>query len=312
MPESESTFVVWGAIAANLLIAVSKFVAAAFTGSSAMIAEAIHSTVDAADGALLLLGVRLSRRAPDPMHPFGHGRELYFWSMIVAIVIFGAGGGMSIYEGILHIIHPAHIEKPIWNYAVLGIAALFEGTSWAIAARHFFATRPPGRGVIETIRRSKDPTEFVILLEDSAALIGIAIAFAGTALSTSLRKPVYDGAASILIGIVLCVVAAVLLWETRGLLIGESIDRDRAGAIHDLVLSDPAVEAADRPLTMHLGPDDVLLNLALRFRRDLELREIEEAIRRIETAIRANYSEIRRIFIEASALEGNSSRQARS
>lgn len=303
--KNESTFVVWGAIAANLVIAVSKFFAASITGSSAILAEAIHSTVDAGDGALLLLGMRLSRRPPDATHPFGHGRELYFWSLIVAVVIFGVGGGMSIYEGILHLIHPEHITKPGWNYAVLGIAAVFESISWIIAVRHFAATKPRELGVIETIRESKDPTQFLVLLEDSAALIGIAIATAGTVLTTQLRDPMYDGMASVLIGLVLCFVAAVLVWETRGLLIGEGVDRGRARAIHDLVLSDPDVESADRPLTTYLGPEDVLVLLALTFRRDLDLPAIEEATVRIENAIRARHTDVRRIFIEAAARTRN-------
>lgn len=298
----ESLIVIYGAIAANVAIAISKFVVAGMTGSSAMLSEAIHSTVDSLDGGLLLLGVRLSERPADAAHPFGHGRELYFWSMIVGIVIFGVGGGMSIYEGILHILHPRAIESPFWNYVVLGAAAVFEGISFAIALRHFLASRPRGAGVIETVRRSKDPRQFVILLEDSAALIGIAIAAIGTILGTTLREPRYDGAASILIGVVLCVVATVLVWETRGLLIGEGVNPERARAIHQIVLDDIAVEAADLPLTMHLAPDDVLLNLALRFRRDLTLDEVEGAIRRIEAAVRERHPEVRRIFLEAEAL----------
>jgi len=299
MANRDSTFVVWGAIAANVVIAASKFVAASITGSSAILAEAIHSTVDAGDGALLLLGMRLSRRPPDATHPFGHGRELYFWSLIVAVVIFGLGGGMSIYEGILHLLRPEPITKPAWNYGVLGVAAVFEGISWGIAVRHFAATKPPGLGVIDTIRESKDPTQFLVLLEDTAALVGIAIATAGTALSTRLHNPMYDGSASILIGLVLCLVAAVLIWETHGLLIGEGVDRGRARAIHELVLADADVEAADRPLTTYLGPNDVLVLLALRFRRGLDLQRIEEATIRIESAIRARFADVGRIFIEA-------------
>lgn len=302
MAERESSFVVWGAIAANLVIAISKFIAAAITRSSAILAEAIHSTVDTADGVLLLVGMRRSKRPADRMHPFGHGSELYFWTLLVAVVIFGAGGAVSVYEGVLHVIHPNHIVKPMWNYAVLGVAAVFEGISWTIAMRHFLATKPKGRGILETIRRSKDPTQFVVLLEDSAALVGVAIAFAGTALGATLHNPLYDGIASILIGVVLCIVAVILIWETRGLLIGESVDHERANAIRELILRDDAVDDADWPLTMHFGPEDVLLNLSLRFRRDLEMPDLEEAIRRIERDIRACYPEVRRIFLEASRM----------
>jgi cation diffusion facilitator family transporter len=303
MARDESTLVIWGAIAANLVIAISKFVVAGITRSSAMIAEAIHSSVDAGDGVLLLVGVRLSRRPPDEQHPFGHGRELYFWSMIVGIVIFGVGGGMSIYEGILHLIHPSPLESPGWSFLVLGVAALFEGTSWFIAFRHFQATRPAGRGVIAVIRESKDPRQFVVLLEDTAALTGIAIAAAGTALGTAFDAPFFDGTASILIGLVLCFVAVVLVYETRGLLIGEGVQPERAAAIRALVLRDDAVEAAALPLTMHLGPEDVLVNLALRFRRGIELDELEAAVRRIESRIREDHPAVRRIFLEAETLQ---------
>jgi cation diffusion facilitator family transporter len=297
-----SVFVILAAVAANIVIAAVKFAAAFITGSSALLSEAVHSVVDSADGLLLYLGERLSRRPADREHPFGHGRELYFWSMVVSMVIFGAGGGISVYEGILHLAHPAEITRPAWNYGVLAFAAIFESISWVIAIRHFHATRPRGRGILETIRRSKDPAEFIVLLEDSAALLGIAVAAAGLGLDALLGVRVFDGIASIVIGIILGLVAAILLRETRGLLIGESLDGGRAGAIRQIAADDEAVEAAGAPLTMHLGPDDVLLNLDLRFRRGLSLEEVERAVRRLEEKIRSLYPEIRRIFIEAGSL----------
>jgi len=297
-----SVFVILAAVAANVVIAAGKFAAAVVTGSSALLSEAVHSVVDSADGLLLYLGERLSRRPADREHPFGHGRELYFWSMVVSMVIFGAGGGISAYEGILHLVHPAEINRPVWNYAVLAFAAIFESISWVIAIRHFRATQPRGRGIAETIRRSKDPGQFIVLLEDSAALLGIAVAAAGLGLDALLGVRVFDGIASIVIGIILGLVAAILLWETRGLLIGESLDGGRAGAIRRIAADDEAVEASGAPLTMHLGPDDVLLNLDIRFRRGLTLEEVESAVRRLEEKIRSLYPEIRRIFIEAGSL----------
>ena len=302
MARKGSTFVIVSAVGANLAIAAAKFVAAAVTRSSAILSEAVHSVVDSADGLLLLLGERLSRRPADAAHPFGHGREIYFWSMVVSLVIFGAGGGISVYEGILHLLHPAETVKPAWSYGVLAFAALFESISWVVSFRHFRGTQPTDRGVVETIRRSKDPTQFVILLEDSAALAGIAIASAGIALDRALGTRVFDGIASILIGLVLGAVAAILVWETRGLLIGEGLDRERSEAIRRLAAQDPAVDAAGAPLSMYLGPEDVLLNLDLRFRRGLPLDELEEAVRRLETEIRRRYPEVRRIFLEAGAL----------
>lgn len=311
MAREGSIFVIVAAVGANLAIAVAKFVAAAVTGSSAILSEAIHSVVDSADGLLLLLGERLSRRPADPAHPFGHGREIYFWSMVVSMVIFGAGGGISVYEGVLHLLHPAELVKPAWSYGVLAFAALLESISWIVAFRHFRESQPSGRGVVETIRRSKDPAQFVILLEDSAALAGIAVAFAGIALDRALGTRVFDGIASVVIGLVLGAVAAILVWETRGLLIGEGLDRERSEAIRRLAAQDPAVDAAGAPLSMYLGPEDVLLNLDLRFRRGLPLEEIEEAVRRLETEIRRRYPEVRRIFLEAEALERGSGAEKR-
>ena len=302
MAREGSVFVILAAVAANVLIAAGKFAAAFITGSSALLSEAVHSVVDSADGLLLYLGEHLSRRPADRAHPFGHGRELYFWSMIVSMVIFGAGGGISVYEGILHLAHPADVTRPAWNYGVLAFAAIFESISWVIAVRHFRATRPRGRGVVETIRRSKDPAQFIVLLEDSAALVGLVIAAAGLGLDALLGVRVFDGIASILIGVLLGLVAAILLYETRGLLIGESLDGERAEVIRRIAAEDQAVEAAGAPLTMHLGPDDVLLNLDLRFRRGLSLDEVESAVRRLEEKIRDRHPEIRRIFIEAGSL----------
>src|SRR5262245_25767333 len=227
---SESKFAIYAAIAGNMAIAVTKFVAAAFTGSSAMLSEAIHSVVDTGNGWLMLLGVRKSRKPPDSDHPFGHGHELYFWTLIVGVLVFAVGGGMSVYEGISHILHPRSPEKLAWSYAVLGMATVFEGTTWLFGLKAFNAER--GRkGVFETIHDTKDPTSFTVLLEDSAALLGLIFAFAGIYLGSQLELPYLDGVASVLIGLLLCGVAVLMVYESKGLLIGEGLDHESLKSI---------------------------------------------------------------------------------
>jgi cation diffusion facilitator family transporter len=299
MAKRGSTLVIYGAIGGNLAVATAKFVAAAASGSSAMLSEAIHSLVDTGDGLLLLFGRWRSKRPPDRGHPFGHGREQYFWSMVVALIIFGVGGGVSIYEGILHLRRLPRIEDPTWSYVVLGLAAVFEGISWTIAFREMLHRRRPGDGIWQTIRRSKDPSVFTVLLEDSAALIGLAIAFAGIWLEHRLQNPYLDGVASILIGLLLAVVAAVLARETRGLIIGEGAHPEVVDDILAIARADPAVERASIPLTMQLAPKEVLVNLDVRFQRGLTTAEIEEAVDRLEREIRARHPDVSRIFIEA-------------
>lgn len=303
--KSESGLVVWAAIAANLAIAVTKFVAAGFTGSSAMTSEAIHSLVDTGNATLLLVGITLSRRPPDEQHPFGHGKELYFWSLIVAISIFSVGGGISVYEGILRVIDPTPIENPGWNYIVLGVAAVFEVTSFCFALRGFLRAKPPRLGIWQGVVRSKNPTIYTVLFEDSAALLGLGVAFVGIYASQLLQNPHLDGAASIGIGLVLLASGLFLAAESRGLLVGESAQPEQVREIERLATADPAVERIERPLTMHLGPEQVLLNLGVRFRRDLTLGAVEAAIDRLEQQIRARFPEVRQIFIEADSLTGN-------
>jgi divalent metal cation (Fe/Co/Zn/Cd) transporter len=219
--------------------------------------------------------------------------------MVVALIIFGVGGGVSIYEGILHLRRLPRIEDPTWSYVVLGLAAVFEGISWTIAFREMLHRRRPGDGIWQTIRRSKDPSVFTVLLEDSAALIGLAIAFAGIWLEHRLQNPYLDGVASILIGLLLAVVAAVLARETRGLIIGEGAHPEVVDDILAIARADPAVERASIPLTMQLAPKEVLVNLDVRFQRGLTTAEIEEAVDRLEREIRARHPDVSRIFIEA-------------
>lgn len=296
---SGSKTAVYAAMGGNFAIAVAKFAAAAFTGSSAMLAEGIHSLVDTGNAGLLLLGIRLSKRPADQRHPFGHGKEIYFWSLIVAIMIFGIGGGMSIYEGITHLIHPGELEDPTWNYWVLGIAAVFEAIVLAIALKAFWAVKREGESVWRTIRTSKDPTVFTVVIEDTAALLGLLAAFLGVWLGHRFNNHYFDGIASMVIGLILGAVAVLLAWESKGLLVGESADPQLVQNIKELAESDPAVEHVRRPLTMHLGPHHILLNLGIQFRRPLSSRELESTVNRLEESIRGHHPDVKHIFIEA-------------
>jgi cation diffusion facilitator family transporter len=306
-PESPRAVAVYAALAANLVIAAAKFLAAAFTGSSVMLSEGVHSVVDTANQGVLLFAMRRSRRPPDPEHPFGHGQEVYFWNFIVAILLFGAGGGIAIFEGVTHVLDPHPIRDPAWSYATLAIAAVSEATSWTIALREFLPTVGEGETVWHAIRTSKDPTVLTVLFEDSAALLGLAVAFAGTVASLALDRPALDGVASIVVGVLLGTVAILLAYETHGLLVGESADRTVRESIRSLAEADPAVEAAARPLTMHLGPHEVLVNLRVAFRDTLSSTELVAAIDRVEAAIHRAHPDVQRIFIEpdpAAAVRG--------
>ena len=297
-PLTGSRLVAYGAIVANLAIALTKFVAAWITGSSAMLAEGIHSTVDSGNGVLLLVGMKLSQRDATPEHPFGHGKELYFWSLMVAVLIFGLGGGISAYEGVLHMLHPLPLRDPTWNYVVLGAAAVFEGWSFTIALRQFLETN---RGIPfwRSLKASKDPTTYTVLAEDAVALLGLAVAAIGVYLSHRLALPILDGAASVVIGLLLAGVAVLLIGESRGLLIGEGVRPETARAIRDIALRHPRVRAAALPLSMYLGPDEVLVTLDVDFERDSNADEIVAAVANIERDIRLQYPKITRIYIEA-------------
>jgi cation diffusion facilitator family transporter len=297
---ADSTLSIYGAIAANIAIAVTKFVVAGVTGSSAMLSEGIHSAVDTFNGVLLLVGLRLSRRPATPEHPFGHGKELYFWSLIVAVLIFGLGGGVSFYEGVLHIRHPEPMRDPMWNYVVLGAAAVFEGASFAIALRQF-RQQAGDTPFWEALRRSKDPTTYTVLAEDSAALAGLAIAAIGIALSHRFGIPELDGAASVVIGLLLAGVAILLIRESRGLLIGEGIRPETADAIRSIALSEPRVRDVGRVLSMYVGPNDVLVTMDLDFDSGTAAADAAAAIAAIERQVRSRFPVIRRLFIEAGA-----------
>jgi cation diffusion facilitator family transporter len=265
---SERPIVIYAAIGSNGIIAVAKFVAALFSGSAAMLAEGIHSVADTGNECLLLLGQKRSQRLADESHPFGHGKELYFWSLIVAIVLFGIGGGMSVYEGITHLRHPTALEDPIWDYVVLGIAFVAEGTSWVIALKAFLPT-VENESFWHALRTSKDPTVVTVLCEDTAALLGLIVAFLGVFLGNQFNSPYPDGIASVIIGFILTIISGFLAYESRGLLVGETADPAVVDHIRALVGSDSAVVQVARPLTMHLGPSEILLNLDVRFRKEL-------------------------------------------
>jgi cation diffusion facilitator family transporter len=301
MAAPSSTRVVLADIAGGVAVAAVKFVAAAFTGSSAMLSEGIHSLIDTGNGVLLWVGLKLSRRPPDDTHPFGHGLELYFWSLIVAIFLFAAGGGMSVYEGIGHVRDPRPVEDPTWNYVVLGCSGVFEAVVLAVSIRGFLRVRR-GRGVWATIHRSKNPAGFTVLLENAAAALGLVIAFLGVFLSRELALPVLDGAASIAIGAMLAAVACVLVYESRSLMLGEGADPEAVADIRRLVESDPAVVRACKPLSMYFGPDQILVGLDVQFRHGLSSQELEEAVDRIEAAIRRRLPQVRHIFLKAESI----------
>ena len=298
---TESRTAIFAAIAGNLAIAATKLVAAYFTGSSAMLSEGIHSLVDTGNGGLLLLGFRQSQKPPDANHPFGHGMELYFWSLVVAVLIFALGGGMSVYEGVTHLAHP-QLHDPTWNYLVLLFAFVFESFSFYFAYKAF-RKEMSGRGVFGTIRASKDPTTFTVLFEDTAALLGLIVAFLGIFLGHQLNNPYLDGVASIVIGAILAVVAGFLAYESKGLLIGEGVDPAVLASIRSIAGNDPEVEEVRKSLTMHFSPSDVLLTLDIRFKKHLQAEQIAAAVNRLEQQIRDQHPEIKHIFIEAKSLK---------
>ncbi|WP_426493543.1 cation diffusion facilitator family transporter [Hymenobacter sp. 102] len=300
---SSSKIAIYGAIGANVAIAISKFVAAFFTGSSAMLSEGIHSLVDSGNGLLILYGVRQSEKPADARHPFGRSKELYFWSLIVAILVFSVGGGMSFYEGVEHLKHPAPITDPTWNYVVLGLSLLFEGTSFFLALREFNKTRGTD-GFWTTLGRSKDPSIFAILMEDLAALVGLVLALAGVYFGHAFNNPYFDGGASICIGVLLVSVAIFLIYKTKGLLVGEGVDDATLDSLEALAHAQTGVEQVRRPLTMYMGPHDVVLALDVEFHDHLSANEVEQAVDRLQDAIRARHPEFKRIFVEAKGLTG--------
>ena len=298
---AESKTAILAAILGNLAIAATKFIAAFFTGSAAMLSEGIHSVVDTGNGGLMLLGISKSRKPPDFDHPFGHGRELYFWTLIVGILIFAVGGGMSAYERVTHLAHPVPVADPGWNYAVLGLAAVFEGTSWVFGWQAFSAERGK-KGVLEAIHTSKDPTSFSVLLEDTAALVGLLVAFLGIFLGRRLGLPQLDGVASVIIGALLCAVAVLMVYESKGLLIGEGLNRQTLGELRALRAADPDVEHVQHLHTIYQGAHEVSLVIELRFCSTISALDIRRAVGRLKSKIQERDPEIRRVFFGAESI----------
>jgi cation diffusion facilitator family transporter len=284
------------ALLANLGIAVSKFVAAAITGSSAMLTEGVHSVVDSTNQLLLMWGRHAAKRAPDKVHPFGYGRELYFWSFVVAVLVFALGAGVSVYEGIIHIAHPEEAVSPVIAYGVLLVAFVLEGWSTVEAFREFRAAK--GRlSWFQAIRRSKDPPAFIVLLENGAAMAGIIAAAIGLALAQLTGDPFYDGAASVVIGFILGVTAFVLAFESKGLLIGEAADPELVQSLHDLACGKSGVVGVGDVLTVHSSPDQITVMMNVDFRDDVPAGEVERIVCDVEDEARKRWPQVRRLFV---------------
>ena len=298
MPAAPTTRgVVYVALAGNLLVTATKLAAALWTGSSAMLSEAVHSFVDTGNELLLLYGMHRAGRRPDADHPIGYGRELYFWSFIVALLVFALGAGVSVYEGILHVRHPEPIVDPSVNYIVLGLAFVFDGASWWVSFRRFRSAKG-SMGYYEAFRRSKDPPSFMVLFEDTADLVGILLAALGTYAASRLHLPELDGVASILIGIMLAAIAGLLARESKSLLIGERADPLLSESILRIAEAASPLSRANGVLTVQLAPDQVMAGLSLQFPPDLRASEIEESVIDIEQRIRAAHPEVVTLFIK--------------
>ena len=263
-----------------------------------MLSEGIHSVVDTGNQGLLLYGLKAAQKPADERFPFGHGKEIYFWSFVVAIMVFAVGAGVSLYEGAHRVLHPSPVEDPMINYIVLGLAMIFEGSAWFFAFREFSQSK--GRfSYIEAVKRGKDPSMFTVLFEDSAAMLGLVVAFLGILLGQLTGNPVFDGLASIIIGLILGGTAAWLAYETKSLLIGESANKEVVNGIRTLAMAYPYVEHINEVLTMHMGPDYILVNLSIDFKDEATAQELESAIAQLDRRIKKDYPEVKRIFVEA-------------
>jgi cation diffusion facilitator family transporter len=300
MRAQNSRLAVLAAIAGNVLIAITKFGAGMVTGSSAMISEGIHSLVDTGNGGLLLYGLHRAQRPADERFPFGYGKEIYFWSFVVAIMIFAVGAGVAMYEGLMHILDPSPAEHVAVNFVVLGISAACEAMSWTVALREF--RRGKGRYTyLQAVHRGKDPSVFMVLFEDTAALAGLLVATIGLGLAVVTGNPVWDGVASVLIGVILAMTAIWLAVETKGLLIGEAASPAVTESVRQIVTAHPAVVRLNECLSLHMGPDFILLTASIEFRDGLATGEIERATAALDRAIKAADPRIRRVFIEAAS-----------
>ncbi|MER8748346.1 cation diffusion facilitator family transporter [Mesorhizobium sp. M1050] len=289
--------VIYTALAGNLAIALTKFAAAFFTGSSAMLSEGVHSLVDTGNGSLLLYGMHRAARPADHTHPLGHGRELYFWSFIVALLVFAVGAGVSFYEGVIHIMAPEPVANVKVNYLVLGLSFLFEGSSWLVALKEF-RNQKGKEGWLRAVQSSKDPSVYTVLFEDSAALLGLIVAFAGILAAELLGMPELDGAASIGIGLILGATAIFLARESKGLLIGEPASPEVQRQVLAIAQQDPAVQRANGVLTVHMGPAEIVAGLSIEFEDHLTAPEIEACVERLEARLQKEMPEITRLFVK--------------
>ncbi len=295
--------VIYAAIAGDLLIGITKFVAAGVTGSSAMLSEGIHSVVDTSNGFLVLYGLRRGRLRPDLEHPLGYGREIYFWSFVVAVLLFALGAGASLYQGFTEVLNPQPVEHVAVNYVVLGISALFDGTTWWLALQNFRGSTPY-MGLYRAIRDSKDPPSFTVLFEDSAALLGLLIAFTGIYLSVRLQLPVLDGISSILIGLILATTAFLLARETKSLLIGEPANQGIVKSIMRIAETMDGVAHANGVLTLHLAPRQIVIALSLEFADELQTPELEVKVIELEQRVRKSHPEVVAIFVKPQSRTG--------
>jgi cation diffusion facilitator family transporter len=302
MAQSESTFVAGVALAANVLIAVAKFAAALFTGSSAMMSEAIHSTVDCGNEVLLLIGLHRSRRPPDEAHPFGYGMEVYFWALMMAVMLFGLGAGLTLLDGIHQIQNPQPVHQPLVSYGALALAGLAEGTSWVISLRTLRRSQQ-GKRIYAAVRRSKDPSVFAVLFEDSAALLGIATAALAIGLSEMTGQPLWDGIGSVVIAALLATAGALLGRECHGLLTGESAMPELRHDITATVKAWPGVAHLGEMATLQVGSEAVLVTLSLDFKDSLGAADVERTVSDIERTLKRRHHQIARLFVEAQSLE---------
>ncbi len=294
--------IIYAALFANAAIAVTKFFASAITGSSAMFAEAVHSVVDTGNQGLLLFGLRQAKRPASELHPFGHGKDLYFYAFMVAIIIFGAGAGFAAYEGVEKLRHPGEVEVSWINYAVLGVAFVFESVAWTMAFRSFNADRGD-MGIIEAVRSSKDPTLFTVVFEDTAAMLGLVVAFVGVLLSNLTGNAIYDALATLAIAAVLALTAVFLAIETKGLLVGEAADPRMVRGLRQLIARQAEIERVNEVLTMHLGPKEILVTVSADFANDQSAEAVETAVGRLDREIKAQYPDVKRLFVEARSRE---------
>jgi cation diffusion facilitator family transporter len=294
---ASSRKVIIAALIGNSLIAVTKFIAATMTASSAMLSEGIHSLVDTGNQVLLLLGLKRAEKPADERFPFGHGKEIYFWSFVVAILIFAVGAGISLFKGFDHLIHPTPIKNPFVNYVVLGLAMIFEGYSWSVARREFI--RYKGRlSTTAAVSRAKDPIIFVVYFEDTAAMAGLVAAFFGVLAGHLTGNPIYDGMASIVIGIILAATAIWLAYETKSLLIGEAAEPEIVASIREMTGRIDEVECVNEILTLHMGPEFILVTMSVDFVDDVPAGEVEKVLEELDRQVKMEHSRVKRVFVE--------------